>query len=193
MIEMRNLCLGDSETVRRWRNKPEVARYMYNQHEIGVEEHERWFRHMLTDSSVRYWMIVCDGEDVGVANLVNIDQEARSCSWAFYLGSDTVRGRGLGRVVEWFVLNYVFEQMKFAELHCEVLTTNQPVINLHKTFGFRLNPEKTKHVSTEGKTYDIVALLMARADWEQNHASNEERLRNKGLLQPEMLHGQERP
>lgn len=96
MIALRDVQPDDIERIRQWRNLPHVAQYMYTDHLITPEEHEKWFRRILQDPSCRYWIIVCDGQDVGVANIYNLEQSNQRCYWAFYVASPDVRGKGVG-------------------------------------------------------------------------------------------------
>ena len=45
-------------------------------------------------------------------------------------------GKGVGRYVEYAVLNYVFDELKFEKLCCEVLSFNRGVIEMHRHFRF---------------------------------------------------------
>ena len=42
-VELRPLNSGDKDRMLAWRNSPEVSAYMYTDHLIAPEEHERWF------------------------------------------------------------------------------------------------------------------------------------------------------
>jgi UDP-4-amino-4,6-dideoxy-N-acetyl-beta-L-altrosamine N-acetyltransferase len=182
VTSLREMTAGDEEQVREWRNLPEVAKYMYTDHVIGREEHATWFRKVMLDSSCKYWIIICDGEDVGVASLYSIDRRNLRCYWAFYLGSPNVRGKGVGSVVEYSVLRYVFDELKFNKLCAEVLGFNQPVVDMHKGFGFVQEGYFRKHVLKDGAMQDIFCIAMLREEWEAKKPGIEERLRAKGLL-----------
>ena len=93
-VRLRDLSPDDSDRLLAWRNLAEVARWMYSDHEITREEHDRWFAGIAGDAGRRYWIIELDGEPVGLANLADISPANRKASWAYYLASPTVRGRG---------------------------------------------------------------------------------------------------
>ena len=73
MIEIRDVQPEDRDKIRQWRNLPEVAKYMYTDHHITPMEHEEWFQRTLDDPTCRYWIIVCDGTDVGLVNIYRLD------------------------------------------------------------------------------------------------------------------------
>lgn len=182
MVEFRDLKEADMAMLLTWRNLPEVREFMYSDQVISAEEHQRWFHSAMADKSRRYWIIVVDGEDVGLVNLIAIDRANKRCSWAFYLASPNVRGKGVGSVVEWNILNIVFEQMGLNRLCCEVLVTNPAVISMHKKFGFREEGHFRQHVLRSGEAVDVTALALLISEWKQQRPEIEARLRSKGLI-----------
>lgn len=182
MITMRDVEHKDKEMIRNQRNLPEVARYMYTDHFITLEEHEKWFQGIFKDPSRRYWIISYNGEDVGVVNLYNINPRNRRCYWAYYIANPNVRGKGIGSFVEYWILRYVFEELNFNKLCCEVLASNQPVIELHKSFGSVQEGYLRQHVIKGGKAVDIVTMGILRGEWMLKKNEIEERIRRKGLL-----------
>ena len=182
MIHLRDVQPEDKDKIREWRNLPEVARYMYTDHCITPEEHERWFQRIINDASCRYWIIVCDGIDVGLANIYNLDRRNQRCYWAFYVAAPNVRGKGVGSFVEYSVLHYVFDELGLNKLCCEVLDFNETVVNMHKSFGFQQEGLYREHIIKGGRPFDVVALAMLRKEWESQKPEIEERLRKKGVL-----------
>jgi UDP-4-amino-4,6-dideoxy-N-acetyl-beta-L-altrosamine N-acetyltransferase len=182
MIELRDITPADKETIRQWRNLPEVGKYMYTDHQISPEEHEIWFQRAIKNPANRYWIIVCDGEDVGLVNIYALDERNRRCYWAFYIASADVRGKGVGTFVEYSVIQYVFGVLGLNKLCCEVLGFNEAVVNMHKRFGFRQEGLYRKHIYKGGKYHDVVSLALLHADWEDKKLEIEEKLRGKGLL-----------
>lgn len=182
MIALRDVRPEDKDMIRNWRNLPEVRQYMYTDHIITPEEHERWFQGIFGDPTRRYWIIVLDGEDVGLVNLYNIDRRNLRCYWAFYVASPSTRGKGVGSFVEYSVLRYVFDDLLFNKLCCEVLVSNQPVIDMHKNFGFVQEGYYRQHIRKGDTFVDVVALAMLRTEWEAKKPEIETRLRQKGLI-----------
>jgi RimJ/RimL family protein N-acetyltransferase len=60
---------ADKRRLHGWRNAPELARWMYSDHEISPEEHERWYAEALSDRSRRYWIVEVDGTPAGLVNV----------------------------------------------------------------------------------------------------------------------------
>ena len=182
MIALRDMRPEDRDRVRQWRNLPAVARYMYTDGEIAEAEHAAWFARVLDDPSCTYWIITCDGADVGLACITGIDRVHSRCSWAFYIASSDLRGRGVGSVVEYSVLSHVFDTLGLEKLCCEVLDLNAPVIEMHKRFGFSEEGRLRRHIRKGESWHDVIMLAMLREDWLAARSAIEERLAAKGLL-----------
>ena len=181
MTSFRDLIPADKETTRSWRNLPEIRKYMYTDHVIAPEEHDAWFQRVTSDPTCKYWIIVCDAEDVGLVNLYAIDRRNRRCYWAFYIVSPNVRGKGVGTSAEYFVLRHVFDELNLNRLCCEVLDFNQGVVRMHKSFGFVEEGIFRKHVFKGDEPHDVICLAMLREDWEQKKEALAEKMKSKGL------------
>ncbi len=181
-VRLRDITVNDEQMVLEWRNRPEVARYMYTDHRITPEEHRCWFQRVLKDQTCRYWIVVCDNEDVGLAGITEIDRQNRRCYWAFYLAAPSVRGKGIGSYVEYSILSYVFDELKLNKLCCEVLASNEAVANMHRSFGFSVEGTFREHIWKSGRPHDIVCLAMLRSQWITLKPGIERRLKDRGLL-----------
>lgn len=181
MFSLRDLSPADRDLIRSWRNHPEVAKYMYTDHEISTEEHEEWFNKALKDTSSRYWIIRSDNLDVGFLSISQIDRHNSRCYWAFYADPE-IRSRGTGSFAEYAVLQYVFGELGLNKLCGEVLEFNQSVLNMHKKFGFVQEGLLRKHIYKQGQWHDVVCIGMLREEWEAKRMEIEGRLKEKGIL-----------
>jgi UDP-4-amino-4,6-dideoxy-N-acetyl-beta-L-altrosamine N-acetyltransferase len=175
--------LGEAqlEQVRSWRNSPDVARFMYNDEEITPAQHLAWFERVSRDPSASYWIIELEDHPVGLANVVDLDFEKNSASWAFYIADPRTRGKGVGQYVEFCVLNCVFEYWNIGTLNCQVLESNPDVTALHLSVGFKETRRIPARVVRDGKPVDAFAYAMPREEWlGGNRARLGARVRAKG-------------
>ena len=177
MVDLRPLCTADRDMVREWRNQPHVAAMMYTDHEIGAEEHARWFATTFEDPRKLYYIIEDEGAPIGLAGFTELD--GRAASWAFYLASEETRGRGLGAQTEFAMLSRAFDLLRLQSLRCEVLALNGAVIALHESFGFRRTGLLKAHALKNGAPEDVVTLEMRAADWPAAKAKAQARLLRK--------------
>ena len=182
MIALRDVEPKDRDMIRNWRNMPEVAEFMYTDHQISDEEHRLWFERVQSDQSCRYWIITFDDNDVGVANICEIDTENSRCYWGFYIASPSVRGKGVGAFVEYSILKHVLEVLKLNRLCGEVLSFNTSVLRVHEKFGFKQEGVFREHVVKGGVPHDVVGIALLRREWQELKPGIEGRLRARGLL-----------
>ncbi|MDP3747026.1 MAG: UDP-4-amino-4,6-dideoxy-N-acetyl-beta-L-altrosamine N-acetyltransferase [Phenylobacterium sp.] len=180
-VKMRPPAPADSARMLAWRNLPEIRRWMYTDHVISQEEHDRWFAGALADPSRRYWIIELDGLAVGLANLADYSPAHRRTAWAYYLADPSVRGRGLGAYVEYFVIEHVFGELGLNKLCCEVLIDNEAVWKMHEAFGFAREALFREHVWKDGKATDVVALGLLASDWSTIREASRQRLAARGF------------
>ena len=182
MVELREIKTVDKEKVREWRNNPEISKYMYSDQHITADEHDKWFNRIINDKTSKYWIIVCDNEDVGLVNLYNIDKQNLRCYWAFYISSSNVRGKGVGSFVEYFVLQYVFDELGFKKLCCEVLGFNESVIRMHKKFGFKEEGLFREHIIKNNKPHNVYCLAILRNEWNEIKSGIVKRLKKVNII-----------
>jgi len=103
-VELRPLKPADEDRLYAWRNSPEVAAFMYTEHQITPEEHARWFAGIAGDPRRDYRIIEVDGVACGPANFYDIDRVQGRASWAYYLADPSVRGKGVGGYVEFLMI-----------------------------------------------------------------------------------------
>lgn len=180
-VQLRGATPQDSPRILEWRNQPEVARWMYSDHQITPEEHARFMASALIDPARRYWVVELDGRPVGLANLADLSPAHRRCAWAYYLADPAVRGRGVGAFVEVFVLDHVFRELGLHKLTCEVLLENEAVWTLHESFGFQREGLFRAHIWKSGRPHDVVAMAMLAPDWEAARPAAVARLRARGF------------
>ena len=183
-VELRPVGAGDKDRLLVWRNSPEVSAYMYTDHQITPEEHERWFAGIEGDARRAYWIIEMDGAPVGLANLYDIDRRQRRCAWAYYLAEPAVRGRGIGGCVEYLMIEKVFGEYGLTKLWCEVLASNVSVRKLHEAFGFQVEARLCGHAVRAHKRVDVLGLGLLAADWRAKRAAMADRLRARGFTPP---------
>ena len=161
---------------------PEISKYMYSEHYITTEEHEKWFNRIINDKTTKYWIIVCDNEDVGLVNLYDIDNRNSRCYWAFYISSPNVRGKGIGSFVEYSVLQHVFDELGLNKLCCEVLGFNEPVVRLHKKFGFKEEGLFREHIIKNNEPNRVYCLAILCSELNEIKPEIVSRLKKAGIL-----------
>jgi UDP-4-amino-4,6-dideoxy-N-acetyl-beta-L-altrosamine N-acetyltransferase len=167
-LRLRAIRSEDLATILQWRTSPAVADYMYTDFDADMEQQAAWFERIRGDASRMDWIVQVDALDVGLLSIVEIDPVHQRAEWAYYLGSDAVRGKGIGRAIELNVLRYVFEELCLNKLCCEVMASNTRVVQLHERFGSKVEGQRRSHIRKRGAFIDIIEMAILRSDWERH-------------------------
>nr|WP_309502608.1 UDP-4-amino-4,6-dideoxy-N-acetyl-beta-L-altrosamine N-acetyltransferase [uncultured Roseovarius sp.] len=160
---LRHVNEEDLELIRSWRNHPDIASKMYTRHKISSDEHKAWWNRTRARDDQAYFMYETAKEPMGVVGFTQIDLANDNCVWAFY--ANPAAPKGTGSRMEFLALEHVFQTLELHKLSCEVLAFNQPVIKLHKKFGFRQEGVFRDHHKMDGRFIDIVRFGMLAEEW----------------------------
>lgn len=165
-VKLRKVQESDLEKIRKWRMDPNVTKYMYSDPVLTSEMQRNWFEKVNADKSCKYWVISFDSKDIGLLNITNIDNQNKRCEWAYYIADTSLRGKGIGRLLECNIYDYVFDNLEMNKLCCEVFCFNEKVIAIHEKFGSEVEGTRKQHICKNGKFYDIVEMAILREKWE---------------------------
>jgi UDP-4-amino-4,6-dideoxy-N-acetyl-beta-L-altrosamine N-acetyltransferase len=141
------------------RNSPSVLQWTHAQKPIDFNEHATWVRHLTSDTSMYYYMIILDGKIMGGINIFNIQKQ--EAFWGIF----TKEGNPvLNTMVTYYFLDYVFEKFNLEMLHLEVHTSNTNAYKFDKQFGFsdtlsEENSKKFHHMSLSKTTWESTRIL----------------------------------
>ncbi len=179
-IEFVNILEVDKDTqmaVREWRNSEEVKKYMFNDTEITIEEHNSWVNSLINNKKNTTFIVFYKNTPVGIVSITNINYVHKTADWGFYIYDTTLRGKGLGKGLLYKLICYAFSGLNLSKLNCEALENNPAVINLYKKFGFIEEGIRRKNIIKDGKRLDVVLLGILKEEWEQKKPEIEELLR----------------
>ncbi len=164
-VALRRVEEGDRDRLLAWRNSPQVAAFMYSDHLITREEHDRWFDGLVDHPRRRDWVVLLDGAPVGLTSLVDIDLRQGRATIARYLAEESARGLGLGGFTEFKVADHAFEALGLRKLWSEVLATNQAALASHLSSGFQREAMFRAHVVKQGQPTDVIGLGLLAQEW----------------------------
>ncbi len=181
-MALRPLTEHDASLLLCWRNLPEVARHMYTDHVISREEHAVWLQRALSRDDAIYWIIVCDGTDIGLASVNEIDRRQGTCSWALYLAEPGARGHGRGAYTTYTILNHAFDELRLRKVSCEALASNPIALAMYERFGFVREGTFREQVLKNDRPVDVHRLGIMRREWQQIRELHLRRLLDTGVL-----------
>ena len=154
---------ADLERVLSWRNHPDVRRWMYTTHEIGVDEHRRWFEKSCEDPHRHLLVYESDGVRLGFVNLHQLRGEDVA-EWGFYLAPDAPKGSGRGLGVA--ALDHAFEALGIHKVSGHALAGNEQSIRFHLRLGFRDEGLRHgQHVALDGERHSVACFGLLSDEW----------------------------
>lgn len=164
---LRRMTEEDLEMVLAWRNHPEVRRHMYNQEEIGLEEHRGWFAAASRDARRHLLIFELDGRPAGYVNL--LEDEPGQASWGFYLAPQAARGTG--KLLGAQAMAYAFEVLGLQRMWGEVLAENSVSQGFHMRLGFALESVIPEKVVAGRTVAGVHKYVLSREAWKDRQGS----------------------
>ncbi|MGA1847646.1 UDP-4-amino-4,6-dideoxy-N-acetyl-beta-L-altrosamine N-acetyltransferase [Deferribacter abyssi] len=158
LINFINLSDFEKELVRKWRNHKDIRNWMYNEHEISIQEHNNFITSLKETKNKLYWLVKKNDDDyLGVLNLVNIKWNHRNAYLGIYANPEQKRP-GSGETLLSILLKVTFSILKFHTLKLEVLEDNAPAIRLYQKFGFEEEGRLKEFVFKDNKWKDVIIM-----------------------------------
>lgn len=160
---MRPMVSSDLELVLAWRNHPDVRRWMYTTHEIGMDEHRRWFEAAASDAHKHLLIYELDGTPCGFVNLSRI-RGTDIAEWGFYLAPSAPAGagQGLGEAA----LEHAFAVLGLHKVSGHALATNERSMRFHRRLGFSdEGVRRDHHLADDGVRHSVACFGLLRDDW----------------------------
>lgn len=160
---IRAMTRSDLERVLSWRNHPDVRRYMYTQHEISLEEHQRWFEQNANNPSRHLLIFELAGVPLGFINFNRLNSGGVA-DWGFYVTPSAPKGSG--RQLGHAALDYAFTELKLHKVCGQALAYNERSINFHRSLGFQQEGIlRDQHF--DGEQYQsVVCFGLLRPEWQ---------------------------
>ncbi|MGB9807583.1 MAG: UDP-4-amino-4,6-dideoxy-N-acetyl-beta-L-altrosamine N-acetyltransferase [Thermosulfidibacteraceae bacterium] len=163
-----NLTVEESELVRSWRNYPEVRKWSYMDHEIGVDEHRGFIKRLKGDSRNAYFLAIKEGKPIGVISLVRIDFKNRSSYFGIY-ANPFEKMPNVGTMLGRALLKLAFEIINLHTLKLEVLEGNDRAIGLYRKLGFKEEGRLREFVFKDGRWFDVIVMGMTEEEYYEMH------------------------
>ena len=128
---------------------------------------EGWLEFHRTKRNEVLWAIA-DGDDkcLGHVGLYEIDHRVRKAEFAIMLGERRAWGKGIGKAVSAWAVEYGFLQLNLNRIELDVLATNPRAKALYEGLGFELEGTRRCAQYKDGEYIDVYVMGLLRAAWE---------------------------
>lgn len=165
------------DIIFKWRNEPFIREVMYNSDLLQWENHMDWFNLLLNDNSRLLKILYYDNIPYGSANFRLIDKESKVGEWGFYIGEKNAP-KGMGTILAYMMLTFLFEDMKVRKICAEVLDFNTISLRFHEKVGFQKDGVLREHIFKNDRYCDIHLYSIFIEDWKQSRLILERELFN---------------
>ena len=139
LLNFIDLKLEEKEMILKWRNHPEIRKWMYNQDEIKLEEHLTFIESLKSRKDKLYFLVKKEDEFIGVIDFLDLDK--KEIFYGIYSNPNS-KIMGVGRILNEISIDFAFNSLKAHKLKLEVFEDNIQVRNLHKKYKFRETSQK---------------------------------------------------
>lgn len=153
-IMLRPMKEEDAEYVVKWRNDPEIKKWMFNQEELTIEKHLKWFR---LPRKGRMDYVICDKETekpIGTVNFTNIKDKTAEAGKL--LGDFSYLGKGYAKEAFGLWIDVGFNVFGFENIYVLTQTLNKRNIALNKKLGFKETEQKM--ITRNGKIFSVIKM-----------------------------------
>lgn len=159
-VYIRPITEEDTDLIIAWRNSEAVRPYFIYQKPFTREGHLNWLKTMI-ETGCGYQFIVCKIEDdtpIGCTYLRDYDREHNKIEYGVFLGSEGVKGQGIGTEILGLTLQFAFETLKVHKVFARAFSDNQASIGSFLKGGFTKEAYLKDEVRVNGEYRDIVLL-----------------------------------
>ena len=170
--QIRPMIHADLALVLAWRNHADVRRSMFNQHEITLEEHQRWFELTLPNPKKHLLIFEVNHQPLGFVNFNETDNGGIA-DWGFYAapGAPKGSGRQLGRTA----LIHAFMQLKLHKVCGQALAYNERSIKFHQSQGFKQEGILCDQHFDGERYHNVICFGLLRHEWQTNSYKSQEK------------------
>lgn len=137
-IALTRLTAEKIELLRNWRNDHKIQQYMEYRDYISPEMQRNWFAR-IDNANNYYFIISCEGKDIGLVNLKDIDYQRKCAEPGIFIYDDEYLNGDTGIRAALLNTDFAFDELKLDFLYGHVLKTNKRAIRFNSLFGYRIS------------------------------------------------------
>lgn len=168
LTHLRPLIEADAADVVRWRNDPEVNRFLNHKKELTINDHLNWFHQAYMQTNDRMYLIedARSKKPIGTVSIYNIDIENSHAEWGRLIIEEAEYLNGFFAIdVELAILKHAFNDMKLHKLYCTLLDENTRLLPQHKNFGFVEERVARQHIKKGESFHDLLYLSILEEEF----------------------------
>ena len=169
----------DIDLIRKWRNSKDVNQFFIFRGHISKEQQEKWFEKVSTSGRDYFFLIIVEGEPIGLTEIKNIDWDRREGETGIFIAKDEYKNTLVSFEASYLSGRHFFETLNLLKNKIEVLESNERALRYNKRLGFKEvgNREET----IDGKVCKVVLLEMSQNEYDKRAEKRERLLKLLGF------------
>ena len=163
-IILRPLEREDLSFVHKLNNNANVMRYWFEEpYETLIELNALYDQH-IHDQTERRFVVVCNGENAGLMELVEIDLIHRRAEFQIIVLPDQ-QGKGVATRATKLAMDYGFGVLNLHKIYLIVDSDNKKAIKIYEKSGFRIEGQLLQEFFVNGKYRDAIRMCLFQKDF----------------------------
>jgi RimJ/RimL family protein N-acetyltransferase len=131
------------ETLRFWRNSPEIKSKMIFQEDLTIQNQIQWFDNL--DHTQHYYELYHQMNFIGVLNIKNIQWDLKIGEAGIIIGDPKFINSPVPVLAIVLMMDFYFKELNFNELKAKVLKGNTKALKLNLELGYQIINELKDH------------------------------------------------
>jgi len=163
----------DIELIRKWRNSKDVSQFFIFRGYITKEQQKKWFEKVSTSGRDYFFLIIVDGEPIGLTEIKNIDWDRREGETGIFIAKDEYKNTLVPFEASYLNGRHFFETLNLLKNKIKVLESNERGLRYNKKLGFKEVGKREETI--DGEICKVVLLEMSQNEYDKR-AKKRERL-----------------
>jgi RimJ/RimL family protein N-acetyltransferase len=163
-ITLRELTAKDLDVLLRWRNNPDINKYLANRVKTKPEA-ETWFNHITGSPLNLLKVIIYNGQLIGYCMVESVDAQNRRCEVGIIIGDLQFLGKGIGKIIVTELLKYCFEKLKLHRVLAVIAKGNERSVRLFKSMGFSYEGALREANQINGQFVDLLCYSILEQEY----------------------------
>lgn len=166
-VYLRALEIDDYLLINKWRNDPEVTKYLTgNVFLVSSEREKKSIENKIFDDNRNIYFAICESEYnklIGYSSINNIDTRNLKAEWGgTIIGDKDYLGRGFGKEASALMLSFIFDQYPINKCYAYCLKEHPVTAKLFASLGFQKDGIMRKDVFKNGEFKDVLVFSILR-------------------------------
>ena len=163
-IILREIEEEDLDLIVKWRNDPEILRWLFSYLPLNKVKQLKWYEKYLNDDTQQTFIIELKEEEtpIGTVGLTNIDYKNQRADLTIIIGEKGYWGKGLGEESLNLLVRFAFNEMNLRKIKALVFSDNDKAIKLYEECGFKEEGIFREEILKKGKFRDVVVMSIFR-------------------------------